>query len=135
MAFADKESSPAKGTKTCHVRQYGSAHLNSLRKAEEAKFGMSTVPRMSDLFARVWADGRVGLAVSEDTYPGTHAYFLAGGKRYSGDGEGYTTVPATAAEGLVQFTYTSWPYRNEISREDVLGGFRAAYAECLAFLK
>lgn len=135
VAFADKQSSPAKGTKTCHVRQYTSAHLESLRAAENAKYGMSTIPYTSDLFARVWADGKVGLAVSEDTYPGSKAYFLAGGKRYSGDGDGYVTVPAKAAGELVQFTYTSWPYGSEISREDQLGGWDAAYAECLAFLR
>lgn len=135
-AFADKDSSPAKGTKTCHVRQYTSAHLEQLRAAEEARFnGMSTVPYTSDIFAKVWPDGSVGLAVNEDVYPGTDAYFLVGGKRYSGDGDGYVKVPAADAGGLVQYTYTNWPYRNEVSREDQFGDWDAAYAECLAFLK
>jgi len=95
---------------------------------------MSTVPYTSELFARVYQDGTVGLAVNEDTYPGTNAYFLVDGKRYSGDGDGYVKVPAAAAGGLVQYTYTNWPYRNEVNREDVLGGWDAAYAECVAFL-
>ena len=135
VAYADKESSPAKGTKTCHVRQLESAHLDQLRAGEQAKFGMSTQPYISELFAKVWPDGSVGLAVNEDTYPGTDAYFLVGGKRYSGDGDGYVKVPASAAGGVVQYTYTSWPYRSEISREDAFGGWEAAYQECLAFLR
>ena len=108
-AITEQHSSPAKGTRTCYIRQYDSEHLKALRAAETAKFGMTTVPSDSEIYARVSKGGGVALGISQDTYPGTRAYFLVDGHRYSGTG--WVSVPADALvkEKLVQFTYTSWP--------------------------
>lgn len=126
-SYTLKKDNPAKGTKTCTVNQITSNYL----KANGDGYGSSI------LFADVNRDGSIGLAVTEDTYPGTKAYFLVDGHRYSGDGENYVTVPAAAmiAESVVSYTYTDWPYGGDHSGEDVLGKFKAAYDDCLAFLR
>lgn len=135
-AMAEKHDSPARGTRTCYVKQYQSEYLDAARAAEVARYGMSTQPDVSALYARIGKGGSVGLSVAEDTYPGTRIYFRVGGKSYSGRADRFVAVPAAALMGgqPVQYSYTGWPYGNDVDGEDALGGFAAAYADCRAFL-
>lgn len=133
-ARANKQDNEAKGTKTCYVSQLESQHQDDMDKAAGITLPVSN---FSILIANVSRDGSVGLAISEDTYPGRDTYFLVDGKRYSGDGDHYVTVPTAPLlnDAVVKYTYNDWPYGADHSNEDVLAGFKAAYDECMAFLK
>lgn len=126
--FVDKRDHQAKGTKTCTIEQMSGSYLekqgNPYRKS----------PKL-----RVEKDGGVLIAAGEETYPGTKVYFLIAGHRYSGDA-GYFTrldrsaVDALRKQALLQFTFTRWPSRTEISVDDIIDGFEKAYNECRQFL-
>lgn len=139
-ASADKTTSEARGTKTCIIRQYRSAYL-ARKKIEEAhSYGMTGGITMSNIHARVFKDGSVGLAVSKNTYPGTASFFMIDGRRYTADGDSYAMIGRDSIESLkrdavIKFSWTTWPYRNEANAEDAFGGFSTAYDECIAFLK
>jgi hypothetical protein len=127
---ADKQSSPAKGTKTCKISQYDSAYLNA-----HGNVTAFTLPR-----PYVSKDGSVQMGLAEDTYPGTKVYYLIGTHRYSGDAGYMVPIDKAGVEYLkkdpvIQFTYAHWPYRNEINGADVIEGFDAAYKDCLSFLR
>ena len=75
----------------------------------------------------------------DDTYPGSMQYFMIDGRRFSSRSGYYADLNAAAVAALKQdpiidFTYTDWPYRNEISRKDVFSGFAKAYDDCVRFL-
>lgn len=129
-ASADKRSFPAKGTKSCKITQYGSKY-----QAEKGNPNTRTLPRPT-----VNKNGSVEMGFAEDLFPGTKLYFLIGGKRYAGPA-GYmlpldkAAVDALKKDPVIQFTFTRWPYRNEINGSDVIEGFDAAYQDCLAFMK
>lgn len=140
VSFAEKQESEARGKKSCHVKQYQSAYLASKRIDQVNKTVSHYATDMSDVFVRVYKNGSAGIAVTEDTYPGTNAYFLIGGKRYSDDGDNYASLDSRAIEALkrdevIKFSWTNWPYRNEVNREDVLAGFRNSYDQCVDFLR
>lgn len=140
VSFAEKKNSEARGTKSCHVKQWQSAYLARKRIDTVTRTVSHYSSDMSDVFVRVYANGRVGIAVTEDTYPGTNAYFLIAGKRYSADGDSYASLDSHALDALkrdevIKFSWTNWPYRNEVNREDVLAGFKQAYDDCLGFLR
>lgn len=126
---ADKQSSPAKGTKTCKISQYDSKYI-----AEHGNLTAFTLPR-----PYVHKDGSVEMGLADETYPGTKVYYLIGGHRYSGNAGYMVPIDRAAVEALkkdpvIQFTFSRWPYRAEINGADVIEGFDAAYRDCLQFL-
>ncbi|MGM4906292.1 hypothetical protein AB8B21_05555 [Tardiphaga sp. 866_E4_N2_1] len=129
-ASADKRSFPAKGTKTCRITQYSSKY-----QSEKGNPSTRTLPRPS-----VNKNGSVDMGFAEDLYPGTKLYFLIDGRRYVGPA-GYKVgldkraVEALKKDPVVQYTFTRWPYRNELNGADVIEGFDAAYQDCLQFMK
>jgi hypothetical protein len=139
-ADARPRSSPAKGTKDCVIGQYTSEHLEKQHKDAVAKAGVQFYMKTSSyLKFSVQKSGSVNVSIAEDTYPGSKFYFMIDGKRYSGEARYQLPLDATAlaalkAEKLIQFTYTDWPHRTEISRDDVFSGFSKAYDECRQFL-
>lgn len=140
VAHAEKQASEARGTKDCHIKQYTSAYLVKERMRLKSTTGYSIGSEMSDLFIRVYKNGSVGLAVTDDTYPGTNAYFLIDGRRYVADGDHYASIDAHGLSALkndavIKFSWTDWPYRSEKNREDVFAGFANAYDTCIAFLR
>jgi hypothetical protein len=139
-AFADKKELAAKGERQCRIAQFTSPYLDAEHRAAEAKAGVPFyMQTMSYLKFRVLKSGAIMVAMSEDIYPGSTFYFLIDGKRYSGPAKYYLQLDARALAALKQdklfdFTYTNWPYRNEINRKDIFTGFSRAYDDCLAFL-
>lgn len=140
-AFADKRDAPAKGTKTCRVMQFESA----ARKAEAEQINSRLThkiayPSPSIVTVRVNRDGSIAFGLREDTYPGSKSYFMIAGKRFSGTAPYYVPVDSHALAALrrdqrIDFTWTNWPYRSEISSHDVIENFSAAYDDCLKFLR
>lgn len=136
-ASANVTSSPAKGETKCLIKQLTSEYLTKEHEAAKAKAGISFyMQTMSYLTFRVQKSGAVLVAMNEDIYPGSTFYFMIDGKRYSGRAGYYVQLDSPALNALrqdklIDFTYTHWPYRNEISRKDVFSGFSAAYDECL----
>jgi hypothetical protein len=60
------------------------------------------------------------------------------GVRYSSDAKyqlrlDTKALTALKQDKLIDFTYTTWPYRNEVSRKDVFSDFANAFDECLKF--
>ncbi|MBB3944705.1 hypothetical protein GGQ73_000630 [Rhizobium skierniewicense] len=139
VSTAEMETSEARGTKTCHVKQYTSAHLAKKRIDPATQKVSSYGTDMSDVFVRIYKDGSAGIAVTEDTYPGTNAYFLIEGKRYVADGDNYASLDRKAIDALkkdpvIKFSWTNWPYRNEVDKDDVIAGFSKSYQQCVDFL-
>lgn len=139
VSTAEMETSEARGTKSCHIKQYTSAHLAKKRIDPATHTVSHYASDMSDVFVRVYKNGTVGIAVSEDTYPGTNAYFLIDGKRYIADGDNYAPLDHKATEALkkdaiIKFSWTNWPYRNEINKDDIIAGFEKSYRQCVDFL-
>ncbi len=129
-SWADKRTSPAKGTKTCTVS------LISQSKYLEAH-GYPNSRSLSKVL--VSKNGSISMGLSEDKYPGSKVYFLIGKHRYVGDGGYYVSVDSAGLQALrngevIQFTYTNWPYRAEINGADVLEDFETAYQDCVSFL-
>jgi hypothetical protein len=126
---ADKQSSPAKGTRTCKISQYDSKYI-----ANHGNLTAFTLPRPF-----VHKDGSVEMGLADETYPGTKVYYLIGDHRYSGQA-GYMVpidragVDALKKDPVIQFTFSRWPYRAEINGADVIEGFDASYKDCLKFL-
>jgi hypothetical protein len=140
VADARPRSSPAKGTKDCVIAQSTSEHLTKRHEDAVAKarvhFYMQT---SSYLKFSVQKSGSVNVSIAEDTYPGSKFYFMIDGKRYSGEARYQLPLDAAAlaalkADKLIQFTYTDWPHRTEISRDDIFSEFTKAYDECRKFL-
>lgn len=128
-ASADKRSSPAKGTKTCRISQYQSPYL-----AAHGNPNAITYPR-----PWVNKNGSVEMGFAEDLYPGTKIYYLIAGHRYSGPAGYMVALDKFAVEALkkdpvIEYTFTRWPYRNEINGADIIEGFEAAYKDCVAFM-
>jgi hypothetical protein len=139
VSTAEMKTSEARGTKTCHIKQYTSAHLAKKRIDPATKTVSYYGTDMSDVFVRVYKDGLAGIAVTEDTYPGTNAYFLINGNRYVADGDSYASLDRKAIDALkkdpvIKFSWTNWPYRNEVNRDDVIAGFSNSYQKCVDFL-
>jgi hypothetical protein len=139
VSSADMETSEARGTKTCHVKQYTSAYLAKQRINVTTRTVSHYATDMSDVFVRVYKNGSAGIAVSEDTYPGTNAFFLIDGKRYVADGDSYASldkqgIDALKKDSIIKFSWTNWPYRNEVNREDIIAGFEKSYNDCVNFL-
>lgn len=139
VSTAEMETSEARGTKTCHIRQYTSAHLAKKRIDTTTKTVRYYASDMSDVFVRVYRDGSAGIAVTDDTYPGTNAYFLIDGKRYVADGDNYASldrkaIDALRADPIIKFSWTNWPYRNEVNKDDAIAGFSKSYQQCVDFL-
>jgi len=140
VARADKTNSEAKGTKTCVIRQWPSAYKTKAAMGSAIAGGVRSYYKMSNTNISVARDGRIGIAVTEDIYPGTKQYFLIGGKRYSGKGDHYVWLDAAAKTALtegkvIKYNWQDWPYRAEHNDEDAYAGFNAAYQECLSFLR
>ncbi len=139
-AYADKRSSPARGTETCFVKQITSAYLTRQRINAERETGGYVPTGLTDFYVKVERDGTARISVNEDTYPGTKQFFLIAGRRYAGPEDEYIRLDAPAvaalhAEQVVQFSWTDWPYGSEHNGADILAGFTSAYNECLAFLR
>lgn len=139
-AYADKRSSPARGTEVCLVKQLTSAYLTRKKLNDERETGYYIPAGTTDFYVKVERSGVAKISVSEDTYPGTMQYFLIAGRRYSSPEDEYVTLDnhalaALHAEQIVQFSWTDWPYGASHDGADILAGFTAAYNECLAFLR
>lgn len=139
-ASAEPRSSPAKGDHRCVIKQHSSEYLVREHELAKAQTGVSFyMQTMSYLAFKVLKSGAVLVSMKEDVYPGSNFYFMIDGKRYSGPASHYVQLDSFALSALKQdrlidFTYTNWPYRNEISRKDIFSGFSQAYEECLTFL-
>jgi hypothetical protein len=139
-ASAVMKESPAKGEKTCVIKQYTSEYLKRQADAASTAAGIKVyVPTSSHIAFQVLSSGRVGIAVSEDTFPGSTQYFMIDGKRFSARSGRVAELDSAAIaalkqDKLIDFTYVDWPYRSEISRKDIFTRFAKAYDECLAFL-
>jgi hypothetical protein len=137
---ARKIDAPAKGAKSCVIDQIDSEFLQQLHKETSQRLGVKFYMKTSSyLKFRVLPSGALSVSIAEDTYPGSRFYFMVDGSRYSGDARYQIALDSKAAMALkqdkpVDFTYTIWPYRNEVSRKDVFSGFTAAYDECRAYL-
>jgi hypothetical protein len=140
-AYADKKTSPAKGTKTCLVKQWTSAHQTKKYHESAQRIGsvLNYMTQSSNIHFRVDRNGSLGVAVGESTYPGMRSYFLIGEQRYSADGDRYadvtTALPLLRKEAVIKYAWHKWPYRNEVNQEDVFAGFSEAYDQCLRFLR
>lgn len=134
------KDAPAKGEKSCVISQLTSEFLerrkDELHANSRVKFYVQT---MSSLKFSVKRNGSIAVSVVEDKYPGTRVYFMVDGKRYVGDA-GYQlpldshALTALKQEKQVDFTYTAWPDRNEISRQDVFSDFAKAHTDCVEYL-
>lgn len=139
-AFAETKSSTAKGEKTCLIKQLTSEYLEKEAAEAKARAGISFYVKTSSyLTFKVQKSGTAMIAVNEDTFPGSTVYFMIDGKRFSSPSGLYAQLnaPALAAlrqDKLIDFTYTGWPDRHEISRKDVFRGFTKAFDDCLTFL-
>lgn len=139
-ADARTRTSPAKGTKDCVISQSASEYLEQKYQEIKATAGVPFYMKKSSYMKfTVLRSGGVNVSIAENTYPGSKFYFMIDGKRYSGDARYQLPLDAKAvaalrADKLINFTYTGWPDRNEMSREDIFAGFSAAYTECLTFL-
>jgi hypothetical protein len=139
-ASAQTKTSPAKGEKSCLIKQYNSEYLERYAAEQKAKAGISFYIKTTSYIAfNVLRTGAVAITMSEDTYPGSTEYFMIEGRRYSTRSGSWAALdPAALAalkqDKLIDFTYALWPERNEVSRKDVFSGFTKAYDECIAFL-
>lgn len=139
-AFAEKQTSPAKGTRTCRIKQYTSAHKAKAHweQARTSEYNFYSSP-MSNVHFRIERSGNVGVAVGESTFPGLKSFFLIEGARFSADGDHYAdvtaAVPSLRKDAVIKYAWHKWPYRNEINEEDAFAGFADAYEECLKFLR
>lgn len=136
-ATAQVTSSPAKGETKCVIKQHRSEYLTTQHEIAKMRAGIPFyMQTMSYLNFRVLKSGALLVGMNEDTYPGSTFYFMINGKRYSGRASYYIQLDTAALSALrkdelIDFTYTHWPNRNEISRKDIFSGFSIAYDECL----
>jgi hypothetical protein len=139
-ADAEPKSSPAKGTKECLIGQPRSEFVAERHAEVVRKMGVKFYePMTSRLKFRVLKSGSVTVSITDDVFPGTKVYFMVGGKRYAGGARQQLRLDGHALTALKQdqpidFTYTIWPYRNEVNRKDAFSGFAAAYDECRRYL-
>lgn len=139
-ADARPKDSPAKGEKSCSIGQLTSEFLERQHDDAVAKAGVHFYMKTSSyLRFSVSRSGAITVSIAEDTFPGSKFYFLIDGKRYAGEAHYQLPLDQKALSALKQdkqidFTYTGWPDRNEMSRQDIFSGFTKAYDECLAFL-
>jgi hypothetical protein len=140
-AFVDKQHSAAKGTKTCLIKQYTSAHRarQLWDRGKDNPYTYVYSSKMSNIHFRVERGGSVGLAVGESTYPGMKSFFLIDGARFSADGNHYADVtsalPALKRDVEVKYAWHDWPNRNEINNTDAFAGFAEAYTDCIKYLR
>jgi hypothetical protein len=130
-AFAEKVESPARGTRTCRVKQYTS----HFRKREGLGLGDTALGVQV-----IVQKGQSYIGLAEDIYPGSTVYFLIDGHRYSGRaGRGIpldsTGLAALKKDPVIDVSWRNWPYGHEANSKEVLEGFSKAYADCLSFLK
>lgn len=116
QAYAKKRNSEARGAKSCTVRGFIA------------------------FVVKVNRNGSAAVTITKDKFPGSWQYFLIGGKRYSGPSDRWVGLDTHALNALkgdaaVKYSYQNWPYRTEGNGEDILSGFKAAYDECIAFLR
>lgn len=139
-AEVQKSSPPAKGTKSCVISQWESPFLKERHERDRRSSGVPFYARTSsEIKFSVLKGGSLTVSVVADAYPGTKIYFLIGGKRYSGSQRFQLPLDKAALASLrrdekINFTYTSWPYRTEMNREDIFSGFSRAYDECRSFM-
>lgn len=140
-AFADKRTSEAKGTKTCIIKQYTSAYrAQQLRPlAVQNPYTYVYSSKLSNLHFRVDRSGRIGVAVTDTTYPRLKSFFLIDGSRFSAEGGYFADVtaalPALKGNAEIKYAWHEWPYKSEVNQTDVFARFSDAYDDCLKFLK
>ncbi|MCP1765550.1 hypothetical protein [Bradyrhizobium japonicum] len=136
---ARPRTAPAKGTRECLIAQVQSEFLSAKHEDDVRRAGVPFYAKtMSYLKFRVLPSGAITVSIAEDTYPGSTFYFMVAGKRYSGQSQYQLPLDGNALaalkqDKLIDFTYTTWPHRNEVSRQDIFSGFAKAYDECRAF--
>jgi hypothetical protein len=136
---ARPRTAPAKGTKECLIAQVESEFLSAKHEEDVRKSGVNFYAQtMSYLKFRVLPSGSITVSIAEDTYPGSSFYFMIAGKRYSGQSQYQLPLDGNALaalrqDKLIDFTYTMWPDRHEVSRQDVFSDFGKAYDECRSF--
>ena len=133
-ASAVPRESPAKGEKSCLIKQYTSEYLERWAAEQRAKArGLHFYVKTSSyLTFKVMRSGTLGITVNEDTYPGSTQYFMIDGRRFSSRASHWAEIDSVAlaalkVDKLIDFTYVDWPHRSEISRKDVFSGFAKAY--------
>jgi hypothetical protein len=137
---ARPRTAPAKGTKECVIAQSRSEFLSARHEDNVRKAGVTFYEKTTSyLKFRVLPSGVITVSITEDTYPGSKFYFMVAGKRYSGQSQYQLPLDGNALaalkqDKLIDFTYTTWPYKNEVSRQDIFSGFATAYDECRSFL-
>jgi len=117
-SFVEKKNSPARGNKTCTIRQ---------------KHGGGT-----NIQIRVYPNGTVGIGVREDMYPGTSTFFLINGKRYSGSQAYYVSLDSAAITALqrqspIDYSWNDWPYKTEHNQKTIVARFSELFSDCKTF--
>jgi hypothetical protein len=136
-AFAEKLESPAKGTRTCEINQYESAHRSFWVDAGSVRIFRKNG---SEIRFRVSRTGAVDVAVKKTTYPGSLLFVKVGKLRTSGRGDAWVRLPNSMVSlikenQVIETTWPDWPYNSDVNNSDVFRGFEKAYTECLSYLR